>query len=50
MEYLNKDVWKEKRTESVHHGRDDQIATSAKLVDITHESYNFSADLIKTIG
>ena len=29
--------------------RDDQIATSAKLLDITHESYRFSADLVETI-
>ena len=27
----------------------DQTATSAKLLDITYESYGFSADLIETI-
>ena len=30
-------------------GRDDQITTSAKLLDITHESYGFSAVVIETI-
>ena len=27
-------------------GRDDQIATSAKFLDITHDSYGFNADLM----
>ena len=31
-------------------GRDDQVATSAKLLDITYESYGFSSDLIETIN
>ena len=31
-------------------GREDQIAASAKLLDITHKSYGFSADLIETIN
>ena len=31
-------------------GRDDQIATSAKLFDTMHESYGFSADLIEAIN
>ena len=31
-------------------GRDDQIATSAKLLDIVYESYGFSDDLIETIN
>ena len=31
-------------------GRDDHIATSAKLLDIMYESYGFSADLIETIN
>ena len=31
-------------------GRDDQIATSAKLLDITHESYGFNADLLEIIN
>ena len=30
--------------------RADQLATSAKLLDITHESYGFSADLIEAIN
>ena len=29
---------------------DDQVATSAKLLDITHKYYSFSADLIETIN
>ena len=31
-------------------GRDNQIATSAKLLDIMYEPYGFSADLIETIN
>ena len=31
-------------------GRADQFATSAKLLDITYESYGFSADLIEIIN
>ena len=31
-------------------GRDDQITTSAQLLDIMHESYGFSDDLIDTIN
>ena len=31
-------------------GEDDQIATGDKLLDITHQSYGFSADLIKAIN
>ena len=34
---------------SVHPGVDNQIVTSAKLLDITHESYRFSANLIETV-
>ena len=30
-------------------GKDDQNATSAKLLDIIHKCYEFSADLIETI-
>ena len=30
--------------------RDDQIATDVKLLDIMHESYGFSADLIEAIN
>ena len=30
--------------------RDNQIATNAKLLDFTQESYRFSADLIETIN
>ena len=29
--------------------RDDQIATSAKLLDIAHESHGFSDDLTETV-
>ena len=31
-------------------GMDDQIATSDKLLDIMHEFYGFSTDLIDTIN
>ena len=31
-------------------GRDDQIATNAKLLDIMLESYGFSGDLIEAIN
>ena len=31
-------------------GRGDQIATNAKVIDIMHESYGFSADLIEAIN
>ena len=31
-------------------GRDDQLATSAKLLDITHEYYGFNGDLIEPIN
>ena len=31
-------------------GRDNQIATSTKLLDIVYISYVFSADLIETIN
>ena len=31
-------------------GRADQIATYAKMLNITHQSYEFSADLIETIN
>ena len=31
-------------------GRANQLTTSAKLLDITHDSYGFSADLIETIN
>ena len=31
-------------------GRNDQITTSAKLLDITYESYGFSSDLIEIIN
>ena len=31
-------------------GRDNQIATSAKLLDITYKCYGFNADLIETIN
>ena len=31
-------------------GRDDQITTSAKFLDIKHKSYGFSADIIEAIN
>ena len=41
---------KKKITLAVHHEQDDQIAISAKLLDIMHESYGFSTDLTETIN
>ena len=39
-----------KRTDPVHRRyRNNQIATSAILLDIMHESYGFNADLIEVI-
>ena len=31
-------------------GRDDQIITNAKLLDIMHKSYGFNADLTEAIN
>ena len=44
MECLNEDAKKKKEKEQILYitGRDDQIATSAKLLDIMHKSYRFS--------
>ena len=50
MEFPNEDVKKKKRTDPVHCSRDDQIATGAKLLNIMHESYGFSGDLIEAIN
>ena len=52
MECLNKDVQKKKKKEQILciAGRDDQITTSAKLLDIMHESYGFNSDLIEAIN
>ena len=51
MECLNVDAKKkEKDISCITGSRDNQIATSAKLVDITHECYGFSGDLIETIN
>ena len=53
MECLNKDAqWKKGKNNTfcTSLGGDDQIATSVKLLDITYESYGFSADLIETIN
>ena len=48
MECLNKDAKKTKEQILYIVGRDNQITTSAKSLDITHEYYGFSADLIQT--
>ena len=49
MECLNNDM-KKKGQILYSVGRDVQITTSAKLHDITHESYGFNADLIESIN
>ena len=39
-----------KKRQILYNGvRDAQIATSAKLLDITHESYGFSGELTETV-
>ena len=45
MECLNKDVKKKKDTSWIG-----MIISTSKLLDITHESYVFSGDLIETIN
>ena len=47
MEFLNKDV---KRKGQILYigGRDNEIATSANLLDIKYKFYEFSCDLIET--
>ena len=54
MEYVNEDAQKRKEekydTFCKCEGRDDQIATNAKLLDIMLESYGFSVDLIEAIN
>ena len=48
MECLNEDAQKKKKGQILYNtGRDDQITTSVKLLDIMHKSYGFSADLIE---
>ena len=47
MECLNEDAKKKEKGQILYiTNRDNQITTSAKLLDITHESYGFNADLI----
>ena len=41
---------KEKEQIMYIEGRNDQIATNAKLLDIMHESYEISIDLIEAIN
>ena len=52
MECLNKDAKKKKKKGQILYiaGRDDQITTNTKLLDITHKSYGFNADLIESIN
>ena len=52
MECLIKDAKRRKEKQKILYitGRDDQIATSAKLFDITHEYYGFNANLIEAIN
>ena len=50
MECLNEDAKKKKGQILYITGTDNQIATSAKLCDIMHESYGFNADLIEAIN
>ena len=50
MECLNEDAKKKKGQIPYITGRDDQIATSANLLDFTEESCGFNADLIEAIN
>ena len=50
MKCLNEDTLKEKRQILYIADRANQFATSAKLLDITHNPYGFSADLIEIIN
>ena len=50
MKCLNEDAKKKKKQILYTAGRDDQITISAKLLDITHQSYGFTADLIEAIN
>ena len=48
---LNEDAKKKKKGQILYNtGRDDQITTSVKLLDIMHKSYGFNADLIEAIN
>ena len=49
-ECLNEDAKKKKGQILYNTGRDDQITTSVKLLDIMHKSYGFNADLIEAIN
>ena len=50
MECLNEDSKKKRKRQILYtRGRDDKIVISAKLLDIMHECYGFSGDLIETI-
>ena len=50
MKCLDEDAKKKKQQILYIMGRDNQIATSAKLLDIMYESYGFNADLIEPIN
>ena len=51
MKCLSEDTKKKKKGQILYIvGRDDQITTSAKLLDIMHKSYGFNADLIEAIN
>ena len=49
MESLNKNAKKKGQILYIT-GRDDQITTSAKSLDIMHKSYWFNTDLIEAIN
>ena len=50
MECLNEDVKKKRDRSCTLGSKDNQIATSVKLLDILYESYGFSGDLLETIN
>ena len=51
MECLNEDAKKKKKGQILRiAGKEDQIATSAKLLDTMHQSYEFNTVLIEVIN
>ena len=48
--HVNEDAKEEKKdTSYTSESRDNQIATSAKMLYVTHKSHGFSGDLTETI-
>ena len=50
MSRMNRRVVEKNMTLSVYQGRDNQIATHAKSLNIKYKFYGFSGDLVETIN